>query len=157
MSAFADAVAKHHVRIVGEVQQALGGRQLGFDVPPQEELGRLLSGFLDGLVARLRRPDDPALSDAMRQALRDGQMKPALIAATVVRLGAAVRKAIFAEMSSRKMASMASAGVDRVIAEAFEEIRDDVTLVTGVTLLRPKMIEAIDTEPRDPTMIRNIK
>lgn len=152
MSTIADAVEKHRRRIAAEVEAALWHSNKGFRALGRERLVHFIHRAIDALVARTDRADDPALPALLGDLLRGGEVPPHVVLAGLNRLALTVRTVLLFELNTRRAASIASAAVDRAVAESIEELRADEWPIRSATSELTRVMPA-----RDPTILRNIR
>ncbi len=150
MSTLGDALAKHKPRLLTEVEGELASGREFARLGPAERRA-LVQGLFEALVARVRVSDDPGLSRLLSTELVNERVPRAALLGLLVRVAREVRSVLFLEMTSRRVAAIASAGIDRAVAETLEEL---------ATALDPRpaptVVTSLGPERRDPTILRNI-
>ncbi|MBI5507661.1 MAG: tetratricopeptide repeat protein [Deltaproteobacteria bacterium] len=149
MPTFDQVIAAHRERIVAEVASVLW-----HDHPELRGLGRanldgLVGDLLQALVDRVRLPRHPRLHTVAAEILSAQALSSALLAGALLRLASAARGVLLLELDNRRATHIASAALDRIVAELIEGL-------PGPETLHPVSTPTV-VEPRDPTMVRNIR
>ncbi len=155
MSTLTDTLQKHRDRVVAELRRALSEGDGPYAQVPPKSLTRYLGELFDALLARMRIADHPALAQVLRRELGSGRVPRASALAALLRLAAAMRGILFLELTSRRLAAIASAAIDRATQEATEEMASLLETEAPPPLGRTGAGETQAT--RDPTIVRHIR
>jgi len=135
MSVIAETAERNRARIVTEVEAVVW-----HDNPDLHRLGRIsvvgtIERLLDALVDRVRFADSPHLNRLLEDLLRQRKMPATVLLGSLVRLAGALRGALVQHVDSRRAVRIASAALDRAVAEGIEELRPLIGPPSDVPLL----------------------
>ncbi len=151
MSSIGNAVDKHRLRIVAEVETVLWNDNPGLRSIGRSEVRGLVDQLVTALVSRVELADDPVLNHLLRHAISTELLSPATLIGTLIRIAGAVRSVLNLEVSNRRAVAIASTALDRAVAEVIEELRGDLVMI-GAT--DPGVAPP---ERREATIVRNIR
>ncbi len=151
MSTLAAAAEQHRIRIVAEVVSAVWHDHTALHKHGRDGVEAEVGELLDALVMRVRMADDAHLTTLLKHHLRRGDWPAAVLLAALVRLAAAVRAVLPEALSSPRALNVASAALDRAVAEVMGELMGDLRAAPG------DEIPAAPSTTRDPSLIRNIR
>jgi tetratricopeptide (TPR) repeat protein len=148
MGALGQTLAKHREAIVAELRRSLAASAQ----PGAAGLEAAVDELFGALAARLQVREDPRLAEALQHLLRYGTLPPGVILGALLRLAAEMRSALLNESPNRRTAALASAAIDRVLAETVEQLAREEAPKSEASR-SPRQPPA----PRDPTILRDIR
>ena len=118
----------------------------------RDRLKDTVADLLDALVDRVHLADSVRLHDLTHDLVARRALPSALLFEMLVRLAAALRGVLLLEVENRRAACIASAALDRAVAELLGSMRAESRAPEPTANTR-----AAPSPFRDPTMIRNIR
>jgi len=157
MSILAESLDKHRAQVIADTRRGLLEATNAHSRGSAAQLAAHSEELFDALAARLRVHDEPRLPTLIAALGR--RLPQPLVIAALVRLAMHTRTLLLRDSPSRRVAAVASAAIDRALAETIAGLDALAAPSRGASPLeRPPPVSAAALgAKREPTLVRNIR